>query len=181
MDAQKTADIKENDLLKIDRSFLEILLQDKTTGKNIIWATVAVQNIYGFEWQGDSLLIARENVLFDVIEHFAEKFGEIPKQVRSDASGLSAQELIGFARIIAWNLWQMDGLKFVVPASCCTEEIVEEDLFERRVISKPCEGCKIGHGEKSWFRHNGMYCKIMNWKEGKIERFVDSLNKEAGK
>ncbi|MBQ3837844.1 MAG: restriction endonuclease subunit M, partial [Treponema sp.] len=39
MRAEKNIDIKENDLLKIDRSLLEILLQDKTSGKNIIWAT----------------------------------------------------------------------------------------------------------------------------------------------
>ena len=36
---EQNIDIKENDLLKIDRSLLEILLKDKTTGKNIIWAT----------------------------------------------------------------------------------------------------------------------------------------------
>ena len=39
MEAQNLIDIKENDLLKIDRTLLEILLKDKTTGKNIIWAT----------------------------------------------------------------------------------------------------------------------------------------------
>ena len=39
MSPEKSIDIKENDLLKIDRSLLEILLKDKTTGKNIIWAT----------------------------------------------------------------------------------------------------------------------------------------------
>lgn len=36
---EKVIDIKENQLLKIDQELLEILLQDKTTGKNIIWAT----------------------------------------------------------------------------------------------------------------------------------------------
>ena len=36
---EQNIDIKENDLLKIDRSLLEILLKDKTSGKNIIWAT----------------------------------------------------------------------------------------------------------------------------------------------
>ena len=36
---EQNIDIKENDLLKIDRSLLEILLKDKTTEKNIIWAT----------------------------------------------------------------------------------------------------------------------------------------------
>ena len=39
MSPEESIDIKENDLLKIDRSLLEILLKDKTTGKNIIWAT----------------------------------------------------------------------------------------------------------------------------------------------
>ena len=37
--SEKTIDIKENELLKIDPELLAILLKDKTTGKNIIWAT----------------------------------------------------------------------------------------------------------------------------------------------
>ena len=32
-------DIKENRLVQFDRTLLEILLKDRTTGKNIIWAT----------------------------------------------------------------------------------------------------------------------------------------------
>ena len=83
-----------------------------------------------------------------------------------------------FAKIITWNIWQMDGLRFVVPNSCSTKEVVEQDLFERRVIAKPCEGCKLGYGKKSYFKHNGMYCNIMNWETGKVERFADSLKGE---
>ena len=131
------------------------------------WATVAVQSSYGFEWQGDNILIARENLLFDVAEHYEAKFHE----------KLETQDLIDFAKIIAWNIWQMDGLKFVIPNSCCTKEIVEEDLFESHVISKPCEGCKLGYGEKSYFKHNGIYCKIRDWKENKTLRFVDIMKK----
>lgn len=131
------------------------------------WATVAVQSSYGFEWQGDNILIARENLLFDVAEHYEAKFHE----------KLETQDLVGFAKVIAWNIWQMDGLKFVIPNSCCTKEIVEEDLFESHVISKPCEGCKLGYGEKSYFRHNGIYCKIRDWKENKTLRFVDIMKK----
>ena len=129
------------------------------------WATVAVQSSYGFEWQGDNILIARENLLFDVAEHYEAKFHE----------KLQTQDLIGFAKVIAWNIWQMDGLKFVIPNSCCTKEIIEEDLFESHMISKPCEGCKLGYGEKSYFRHNGIYCKIRDWKENKTLRFVDIM------
>ena len=129
------------------------------------WATVAVQSSYGFEWQGDNILIARENLLFDVTEHYEAKFNE----------KLGTQDLIDFAKIIAWNIWQMDGLKFVIPNSCCTKEIVEEDLFESHVISKPCEGCKLGYGKNSYFKHNGIYCKIRDWKENKTLRFVDIM------
>ena len=129
------------------------------------WATVAVQSSYGFEWQGDNILIARENLLFDVAEHYEAKFHE----------KLETQDLVGFAKVIAWNIWQMDGLKFVIPNSCCTKEIIEEDLFESHVISKPCEGCKLGYGEKSYFKHNGIYCKIRDWKENKTLRFVDIM------
>lgn len=32
-------DIKENELLRIDTTLLEILLKDMTTGKNLVWAT----------------------------------------------------------------------------------------------------------------------------------------------
>lgn len=135
------------------------------------WATVAVQSSYGFEWQGDNILIARENLLFTVAEHYEFNFGE----------KLSTQDLIGFAKVIAWNIWQMDGLKFVVPNSCCTEEIVEEDLFERRVISKPCIGCELGYGEKSYFKHNGIYCIIRDWETNENIRFVDLLKKNGEK
>lgn len=122
-------------------------------------ALAAVQSVYGFEWQGDNVLLARENLLLTVAEHYEEKFG----------GTLSERDLLEFAKVIAWNIWQMDGLKFVVPNSCRTEEIAEEDLFERRVILKECEGCKKGDDRK----HNGIYCNIMDWKTNEIVRFVD--------
>lgn len=145
------------------------VVDEKTDSREdwLKWATVAVQSSYGFEWQGDNILIARENLLFDVAEHYEAKFHE----------KLETQDLVGFAKVIAWNIWQMDGLKFVIPNSCCTKEIIEEDLFESHVISKPCEGCKLGYGEKSYFRHNGIYCKIRDWKENKTLRFVDIMKK----
>ena len=35
----ETIDIKENSLLEIDSELLDILLKDRTTGENILWAT----------------------------------------------------------------------------------------------------------------------------------------------
>lgn len=151
----------------LDRKLRVVSENTETHEDWIKWATSAVQSSYGYEWQGDSLLIARENVLFTIAEHYEYKF----------SSQISMEKLKSFAEIIAWNFWQMDGLKFVIPNSCCTKEVVKEDLFERRVISEECEGCKLGYGKNADFKHNGIYCKIKDWKENEILRFVDLLKK----
>lgn len=49
---EKSIDIKENDLLKIDPELLAILLKDKTTGNNIIWATDNYSK-YGFSYSAE--------------------------------------------------------------------------------------------------------------------------------
>ena len=139
------------------------VVAENTDGREdwLKWATVAVQSSYGFEWQGDNILIARENLLFDVAEHYEAKFHE----------KLKTQDLVGFAKVIAWNIWQMDGIKYVIPNSCCTKEIIDEDLFERRIIAKPCVGCTKGDNRK----HNGIYCIIKDWETHRNIRFVDMV------
>ncbi|NLB11605.1 restriction endonuclease subunit M [bacterium] len=129
------------------------------------WAKIAFQSSYGYEWQGDNLLIARENLLYTFIDYYQYKFKEIPS--------VELQKEI--AEIIVWNIFQMDGLKYVIPMSCKTEKVLvkgQATLFgveEDRVIEKPCVGCEKSVAKK----HNGTYVKIMNWKEDKIIRFVD--------
>ncbi len=69
------------------------------------WAVRAIESIYGYEYQGDSLLIARQNILFAYVENMIYKFGQEP----------NAKTLKRVANVIAWNLWQMDGLTNRVP------------------------------------------------------------------
>ena len=69
------------------------------------WARVAYQNTYGYEWQGDNLLLARRALLFTFIEYFHAQFSKLP----------SLESIRSIADIISWNLWQMDGLKGVPP------------------------------------------------------------------
>jgi len=132
------------------------------------WAKTAFQSSYGYEWQGDSLLIARENLLYTFIDYYKDKFKKNPS--------LEHQKEI--AEIIVWNIFQMDGLKYVIPLSCKTETITikgEVTLFGKeddRIVEKPCAGCE----NKTAKNHNGTYVKIMNWKEDKIIRFVDIVN-----
>lgn len=128
------------------------------------WAQRAVEATYGYEYQGDSLFIARENVLFTYIDYVEHRLHRAP----------TAKELKTIATVISWNVWQMDGLKFVVPASCGERKIVEETLLGEEAISVPCVGCK----KNDWFKHNGIYCNVMDWRVPEVVRFVDILKKK---
>lgn len=133
---------------------------------------IAYKNTYAFEWQGDSLLLAREAMLITFIENYTHKFEKEPL----------LKSIQNIANIISWNVWQMDGLKGVVPNSCKDVSKEHSDLFGNTVneIVK-CNGCK----SQNILIHNGQYCKIMDWDEkdnetgliGKAKRFIDLLNK----
>lgn len=131
----------------------------------------AYKSTYGFEWQGDSLLLAREALLITFIENFTYKFETEP----------SLETIQNIAQIISWNIWQMDGLKGVVPNSCKDEFIEISDFFETKTEIKKCKGCETQNIKF----HNGIYCNIMDWEEkdketgktGKIIRFIDLLKK----
>ena len=154
----------QNRIGLLDRKLRIVNENIETQEEWLEWAKIAVQNVYGFDWQGDNVLLARENVLFTVAEHYQYKFDD----------GFEIKELIEFAKIIVWNIWQMDGLKFVVPNSCCTETKTEATLFESIIVSTECEGCKKGNNQK----HNGIYCKVKDWKNGKAIRFVDLVERK---
>jgi hypothetical protein len=129
------------------------------------WAKVAFQSSYGYEWQGDSLLIARENLLYTFIDYYQAQFKETPS--------IELQKEI--AEIIVWNIFQMDGLKYVIPMSCKTETITMkgiETLFGKeddRIVEKPCAGCE----NKTAKNHNGTYVQTMDWIMGQPVKFVD--------
>lgn len=67
------------------------------------WALLALGSVYGYEWQGDNLLLAREALLATFNEYHEQRFG-----TRADSS-----TLLKAAEIVSWNVWQMDGLKAV--------------------------------------------------------------------
>lgn len=139
----------------------------ETNEEWIKWAKIAFQSSYGYEWQGDSLLIARENLLYTFIDYYQTQF--------KDSPSLELQKEI--AEIIVWNIFQMDGLKYVVPMSCKTEKVLiksVESLFEQNedyFVEKPCSGCE----KKIAKNHTGLYVKIMDWAKGEPIKFIDIL------
>lgn len=124
---------------------------------------IAYKRIYGFDFQGDNVLLARKNLFFDYIEFYFDKFNEEP----------SLEVLTEIAKIISYNIFQMDGLKFVVPFSCHKERVVQLSLFEEfNCEPEFCRGCKTGNN----FRHNGVYATIKDWRSNRIVKFIDIGN-----
>lgn len=56
-------------------------------------AQKAFMSTYGFEWQGDNLLLAREALFFTFIDYYKDKFGKLPQEASMDY----------IAYIISWN------------------------------------------------------------------------------
>jgi len=129
------------------------------------WAKEAYKASYGYEWQGDNVLLARENLLYTLLDYYHDKFGRNPSLVIQKE----------FAEIISWNIFQMDGLKYVIPMSCKHETRVtpgELTLFGEtpdRIEKDECEGCKFNRPAK----HNGKYAKIMDWEKKRAIRFIE--------
>ncbi len=115
------------------------------------WAKEAYKSVYGYEWQGDNLLFARENLLYTCIDFYAEKFKEQPDR----------ELLLEIAEIISWNIWQMDGLKFIVPESFAAPRSGRNTEF--------CKG----------YVREEIYCKIKNWQTGKAVRFSSLMGAKA--
>lgn len=113
------------------------------------WSERTFQSVYGFEFQGDSLLIARENLLASYCDYMEEKLNRQPTE----------KELINIAKIISWNLWQMDGLTYTIPYEEAVEPIEQITMFDFQEKDKK------------------ILCNIKDWRAKRIYTFQDLLNK----
>ncbi len=84
------------------------------------WARRAVESVYGYEFQGDSLLLARENIFYTYIEYYHQRFEKDPE----------IKVLNEIALIISWNIWQMDGFNYAVPYCEANTEPYQMTLFD---------------------------------------------------
>lgn len=157
--------IKINDRIGLLDRKLRVLSENVDLEDEWIdWSIIAVKSIYGYDLQGDNILLARENILYTYIDYYKDKFNKKP-----------FLDLIKeIAEIISWNIWQMDGLKFVIPRSCKNEIIKEYTLFGDIETKTECNGCKTNNYKD----HNGIYCKIMNWEKNKTVKFYTLVNKK---
>jgi len=91
----------------VDRKLARISAEvsDKAEWQRLV--ELAYQASYGFEWNGDSLLLARENLLYTYCDYYRARWRSKPQRILMEE----------IATIISFNLFQMDGLTYTIPLS----------------------------------------------------------------
>lgn len=104
----------------LDRKLARISEAVASEGQWLTLVKKAYQASYGYEWQGDSLLLARENLLLTFEDYYEAKF----------AKKASLADLKEIATIISYNLFQMDGLNYISPSKNSQAGSKQLSLFD---------------------------------------------------
>lgn len=120
----------------LDRKLRVVNENADTYEEWIFRALNAYRATYGYEYQGDNLLIARINLLETFVDNKLTRWHTEPTQ----------DELVQVAEIISWNLWQMNGLTNQVPMSdeyCVIRDWVSgDDIVFNTMIEVEDDGKK---------------------------------------
>lgn len=115
------------------------------------WTERAFQSVYGYEYQGDNLLLARKNLLYTFIDNMKYKFNRKP----------TMNELKKIAAIISWNIWQMDGITYTVPLCDIREWMQQISFFD--FVDDPSQR---------------KFCRIKDWRSRVIIEYTSLLKGE---
>lgn len=115
------------------------------------WAIRTFQSVYGFEFQGDNLLIARINLLYTFVEYYKDRFNEDPDNAL----------LRKIANIIVWNFWQMDGITDTIPYGNAESEEGEQTSFFDIIMPAEEEEKKTP------------ICRIFDWRSNESVKYTD--------
>lgn len=129
----------------LDRKLRLVNAETKPLPDWTTWALRAVESVYGYEFQGDNLFLARRNVFDTVVEYFAEKFTCKPPE----------NFWLTVATIISCNLWQMDGRTGAIPYANINRQ-----------------SALPGFGESNE-PQGEIFCKIIDWRTCAIVKFKD--------
>lgn len=150
----------------LDRKLRVVGENVQTSADWLHWGKCALKSIYGFEWQGDNILLAREAVLYTMKEYYEE----FCRTVLGKEQTLRIDTFQTYAYIISWNIFQMDGIESCLPMSGCKKDIAVKQqtttLFDfddpptQTVAISPIERQKV-------------YAKVADWKkDGEMNRAV---------
>ncbi len=117
------------------------------------WTLRAFQAVYGYEWQGDSLLIARINLLMTFLEYYEARWGSVPE---NDDIYDAVSTIVN---VIVWNFWQMDGLKGTVPYKALSDE--DDISGQPGLFGEDTAGFELQSEENE---DEGVKCRIFDWR-----------------
>lgn len=117
------------------------------------WTLRAFEACYGYEYQGDNVLIARINLLLTFVDSYEERWARQPDN----------KLLEQIANRIVWNIWQMDGLKDTVPLGKPYEEYRQLTLFDM-----------FGAEDTNEDVSEAVPCRIFHWRSKSSARFMDA-------
>lgn len=158
----------------LDRKLRVVTEKTKTRKEWMRHALDALRATYGFEYQGDNLLIARINVFETFAEHLRERWG--PDTTR--------EELEQAAWIVSWNFWQMNGFTDAVPTNKMGAEVestlgtfetpkpepVQQSLFDLFDDAFPDEMAEEAKEEEP--KETVPLCVIYDWRNGEPFEFA---------
>ena len=158
----------------LDRKLRVVTEKTKTRKEWTRHALNALRATYGFEYQGDNLLIARVNVLETFAEHLCERWGP----------GITREELERAAWIVSWNFWQMNGFTDAVPTNKMGAEVestlgtfetpkpkpVQQSLFDLFDDAFPDEMAEEAKEEEP--NETVPLCVIYDWRNGEPFEFA---------
>ena len=113
------------------------------------WVLRAYQSVYGYEFQGDNLLIARINLLITFVDYMQDRWNRVPTEA----------ELRKVVNVIVWNFWQMDGITGMIPFGKNKEEYHQFNLFDF-VVADELDSQDTEEPEE-------VYCRIYDWRSDK--------------
>lgn len=121
------------------------------------WTYRAFESVYGYEYQGDSLMIARINMLETFIEYMWYRWHEKPTKA----------SLERITDIICKNIWQMDGLNGIVPYS----GEINKKKTPRQISMTQIYKSFDKETEMNEILNETVDCLIYNWKSKKYVKF----------
>lgn len=136
----------------LDRKLRVVNENAATEDEWLKWALRAFQSTYGYEFQGDNILISRVNLLTTFEEYLTARWKRKPTK----------KEYAEITNIIAWNLWQMDGLTSALPYCKAEDEYRQLSIFDW-----------LGMNENVDAANTQPRCRIMNWLGGRSVEFIN--------
>ena len=145
----------------LDRKLRVVTENAATEEEWVTWAIRAYQATYGYEFQGDNVLIARVNLLMTFEEYLYDRWKRKPTE----------KEYQTITNIICWNIWQMDGLSGTIPYCKAKEEQMQLTIDGWMGIDTAIElkntqpKCRIN----DWRRENSVEFLLLNEGERKMK------------